>query len=892
MTGTNLFRLFITALLILWAVVEITPVRDTPFETFLLEQVTETVDEAGNVVSTRDENRETLTALLGRVTELVEEHRERLGMVEENPYPTVFIGLRRLANNEGIDLARFFQHIRVVDIRNLERRNETLLNELLTRSKGELRLGLDLAGGVAITFEVDPDQLDSDFHIRQQQMADVRAIILDRVDGLGVAEPVVRVKGGNLVEVQMPGISSEDNPNLAETIGAPAVLEFTLLHRTARPGTAERAPLGYVEKEQEIEDRQTGEIIRERVYVRRIPVMTGEIINRARPQITQTGGYEVTMDFNSAGRRQFAEVTRQIAAENTPGNIGRLGILLDGELISSPTVREEINSPSARITGRFTQREAFELANALSNPLAVELAVTEMYEVGPSLAADARDASLRAGAAAGILVIIFMLIYYGVAGIVSTIAVLLNILLVIGALASFGATLTLPGVAALVLTIGMAVDASILIFERAREELLAGKSIKNAVTNGFEKAFSTIIDANVTTLITALILIWLGTGPVQGFGITLAVGILATVFCSLIFMRFLMELLVSGNLLKNPFRFRLIRAEEIPFLNHARKAFAISWVVVALGIVAFILHFDQAFGIDFTGGDEVSVAYEQRLTSIDVQNAAAAAAFTRPDGSTEPFGEVNVFYRTPLGSEREIMIVQTEPGKGGQLFQILDTAYPDAGLERVGETQIGAAVGREVTNSAIFSMLAALLAILLYVAIRFEFGFGLGAITATVHDVLMTVGLFIALGEFFGVGSGQFTAPMIAAVLMTVGYSINDTIVVFDRIREELELNPGTNLRRIVHLSISRVLNRTILTSLTTLFASFTLFLFGAGVIKDFALVFLIGILTGTFSSIFIASPTFFWYHKGDRRKVEKGEILPSYDWTAEPKPKPEESRA
>jgi SecD/SecF fusion protein len=246
---------------------------------------------------------------------------------------------------------------------------------------------------------------------------------------------------------------------------------------------------------------------------------------------------------------------------------------------------------------------------------------------------------------------------------------------------------------------------------------------------------------------------------------------------------------------------------------------------------------------------------------------------------------VNVFFQTPLGADAPIMVVQTEPGKGEQLFGVLDAAYPDAELTNAGFTQIGSAVGSEVTRSAIISLLVALFGILLYIALRFEFGYGLGAVVATLHDMLMTVGLFIILGEFFAIGSGQFTAPMIAAILMTVGYSINDTIVVFDRIREELELNPGMNLMKVVHKSINLVLNRTVLTSLTTLFASFALFIFGAGVIKDFALVFLIGILTGTFSSVFIASPVFYWYHKGDRKSVEKGEILPSYDWTSEKKP-------
>lgn len=853
MNGTNLFRLAITVLVLIWAGTEITPPTDTPFEEYIVANVSD--------------DRESFDELMERARSLVKEYQG----TPNSPYPTVYIALLRIGNDEDIDLSKYFTEIRIQDIRNINRKNRILMAEMLRRSKGEIRLGLDLNGGVAITFQVDESGLEGDMFYRQQQLEDARQVILDRVDGLGVAEPIVRVKGNNQIEVQMPGVSSADNPNIAETIGAPAMLEFKLIHRTARPDGRGTPPLGYERLVQEYEDRQSGEIMEEAVYARRIPVMTGEIIDRARPQVTQTGGYEVNMNFTTEGRRQFSEVTAQIAEENTDFSIGRLGIVLDGKMVSAPTVRERINSDSARITGNFSQREAFELANALNNPLAVPLEIAEMYEVGPTLAKDARDASVRAATWAAVIVMAFMVVYYGMAGVVSMISVVMNLFLVLGALASFGATLTLPGVAALVLTIGMAVDASILIFERIREELRSGKSIANAVTNGFDKALSTIVDANVTTLLTALVLIWLGTGPVKGFGITLAIGILATMFCSLVAMRWMMELLVTTSILKNPFKWQLFRNTSIEFLNYAKKAFIVSWALVVFGLVAFILHFDQAFGIDFTGGDEVTVSFDQRITSQDVASVAESAEL----------GEVNIFFQSPLGSEQEFMMIQTRPEYGAVVFEAINNAYPQANLVRVGETQIGSAVGEEVTRSAILSMLIALLGILLYVAVRFEFGFGLGAVVATMHDVLMTVGIFIILGEFLGIGSGQFTAPMIAAVLMTVGYSINDTIVVFDRIREELELNPTSTLKKVIHLSINRVLNRTVLTSLTTLFASTVLFMFGAGVIKDFALVFMIGIVTGTFSSMFIASPTFFWYHKGDRRSVEKGEILPSYDWTS-----------
>jgi len=883
MNGTNLFRLIVTILVTAWAVTELVPPTSTPFEEYIRSHVSPAG--AADSGMTQEEALDEFNALLERAQSRVDEAAGDA----TSPYATLYTALIKIAGDESIDLTQYFGDIRIQDIRNVKKRNRILMAELLRRSKGEISLGLDLNGGVAITFEVDEASLSDDMFFRQRQLEDARQVILERVDGLGVAEPVVRIKGENLIEVQMPGINTQDNPDIADTIGAPALLEFKLVHRNQQPIPGADPPIGYEVKTQELEDPETGDVREEPVYVKIIPIMTGEIISEANPQITQTGGYEVTMDFTSEGRRQFAEATGQIASENTQTQVGRLAIVLDGKLVSSPTVRERINSDSARITGSFTQREAFELANALNNPLAVEMEVAEMYEVGPTLAKDARNASIRAGIYGGLLVVVFMVIYYGLAGLVAMLTVLLNLLLVIGALASFGATITLPGVAALVLTIGMAVDASILIFERIREEIKLGKSLHNAVVAGYEKAFSTIIDANVTTLITALILVWLGTGPVRGFGVTLSAGILATVFCSLVTSRFLIEGIVKIGLLKNPFRLQLFQNTSFAFLNYARRAFVASWALVIIGVVSFIMHFDQAFGIDFTGGDEVTVSYENRLSSQEVDAVASEAGYINEAGEEMSFGEVNIFFQTPLGAEQEIMVVQTEPDKGEQFFAALKAAFPEAGLEEIGMTQIGSAVGEEVTRSAFLSILVALVAILLYIALRFEIGYGLGAVVATIHDMLMTVGIFITLGEFLGLGSGQFSGPMIAAILMTVGYSINDTIVVFDRVREELDLNPGMNLRKVIHQSINRVLNRTVLTSLTTLLASLMLFIFGAGVIKDFALVFMIGILTGTFSSVFIASPVFFWYHKGDRKSVEKGEILPSYDWTAE---KVEKSKA
>ena len=471
-----------------------------------------------------------------------------------------------------------------------------------------------------------------------------------------------------------------------------------------------------------------------------------------------------------------------------------------------------------------------------------------------------------------------MIFCYKSGGFVAVFSVGTNVLLVVAVLAGiFEATFTLPGMAALVLTIGMAVDANILIFARIKEELRSGKSSENALEGGYAKAFSTIIDANLTTLITASILIWLGTGPVKGFGITLAIGIVTSVFCALFISRTLLRLLLQVGV-KNLISLQAIEkskeTNDYDFLKYRNPALMISWLIVGIGIFSVYQNRENILGIDFRGGEELIVSFDSKIDPSDIDQVIS---------QNKEVGEVQHVYRSEVGTGdgASRLVLQTEPDKSGQALSLLQQAFPQNGLSEEGVTDISGSVSNQIKYDAILSVFVALLGILLYVAIRFEMGYAIGAVVATIHDVLMTVGLFVLLGIASGgtICSGQFTAPMLASILMIVGYSINDTIVVFDRIREELEMNPVTNLRKIITIAINRVLSRSILTSITTLLAAVSLWVFGAGVINDFAFVFVIGILTGTFSSIFIASPIFYLWHKGDRKHVEDGEILPKYDW-------------
>lgn len=841
MSGNIFWKFLLTAAIVFWCIASITPLQDRPFEEYIVDQATAEVDEFAAVMAKAE------------------------ARVEAGEAATLFVALRDLGVEDDVDYVKFFPQVNLADVPNQNKRNDILLKHILSSAQSNLRLGLDLKGGVGFTLKIDEAELAKmDSFEKTDQLSKAINIISDRINSIGIAEPVVRAKGDDAIEVQIASVTTKDNPDLTTTISKPAKLEFRRVHPSLTPDTTpvDRSPVGYEVLSEEIEDRKTGEVYERRMFVKLIPEATGEIVEDAFASQTQTGAFQINLVMTSDGAEVFRSVTEKMVGQP-------LAIVLDGKLYSAPTI-QDVLSKNAQITGSYSQREALDLANVLNNPLKVKLRVDEMYEVGPTLAAGTRDSSVNAAKWGAFLVIGFMVVYYLLGGIVAVISSLINVIIVLGVLASLGATLTLPGVAALVLTLGMGVDANILIFERIREELRSGKSIKNATAGAFDKVTSTIVDANVTTLITASILIWLGTGPVQGFGVTLAIGICASIFCALVVTRFLVDFLVHRIGVSKVLGFNLLPDRKIDFFKFRKPAFICSWLIVLAGVVSVVIHHDNIMGIDFTGGDEITIAFDERVDTDKLIEA----------GKALDLGEVNPVYQSLIGEDAEVLKIQTGFGQSREVIEGLQAAFPEANLVEKGVTQIGASVSGNIQSNAFWSVIAALGGILLYVAFRFEVGYGVGAVVATIHDVLMTIGIFVICGELGIFVSGQFTAPMLAAILMIVGYSINDTIVAFDRIREELELNPGSDLRSIINLAISRVFSRTLLTSITTLLAALSLYIFGAGVINDFSFVFIVGILTGTFSSIFIASPVFYWWHKGDRRHVEEHQLTPKrYEW-------------
>ncbi|ACB76741.1 protein translocase subunit SecDF [Opitutus terrae] len=842
----NLWKLLLTLAMLGWAIATLIPLQDQPFVDYVKAHVTAKPAE--------------FNALLA----------EASAMKREGRVLSEFVALKQIGKDRRLDLTQYFPDIRIEsNLTNVEKRNEILLAELLRRSKSRLPLGLDLAGGVAFTLEAVQRPGDTaDERERAEKLDKAIEIISTRINAFGVAEPLIRKVGNNRIEVQLPGVNTRDNPEIVDQVKAPARLDFRIVHPTLTPAPGVETPPGYEIMSLDYEGRR-GETGSEELFIKRVPEMTGEAISNSFARPDMYGKPEVILQFTNEGKQRFAEVTRQIAeGGRQAGRLGRLAIVLDNKLYSAPTVREEINSESAQITGSFTDREALNLANVLNNPLDVELQVKEQYEVGPTMAESAVESGKRATYIGVGLVAVFMIGYYTIAGFVAVLSVTLNILVVLGVLASLGATLTMPGIAGIVLTVGMAVDAHILIFERMREELSAGKSLVAAFHSGHDRAFTTIVDANLTTLITSVLMIVFGNGPVKGFGVTITIGIFSTLFTALLVSQMLLDFLISSGRMKKMLMMSFLQPPAIDFVKYGKRAFIASWIVVAIGLSAIAFRGSSIYGIDFAGGDVINLAFKQEVNIEQVQRTLDNAKL----------GETLPFYQSEIGGGQRLLNLQTEAGKGQAAVATLKSAYPNAGFEVAGSTIVGPSMGREIQLNALLSIGLSILGIMLYVAFRFEIGYGIGAVVSTIHDVLLTIGIFVLSGR-------QFSAPMVGAILLIVGYSINDTIVVFDRIREELKNNPNTNLRDVINLATSRVFARSILTSLTTFLAALALYLFGGGVVNDLSFTFLVGIVTGTFSSLFIATPIFYWWHKGDRKHVEAHhDIAPKYEWTGSSK--------
>ncbi len=724
--------------------------------------------------------------------------------------------------------------------------NAYILNGLQREAAGRIHLGIDLQGGTSFTVEMDTNRL-SKASDASTALSHAVEVLRKRVDRLGVAEPVIQPEGDNRILIQLPGMSAADQESAKIQIQKAAFLEFRIVH----PQSEELIAQGIIEPGYEllrggkIRGRDGKETV-ETALVKKHAEMDGSSIKSAMVVRGNLGEPEIHFSLDDAGGVKFAQVTKDNLHQ-------RLAIVLDGELISAPTIQSEIDGGNGQITGHFDEKEAFNLANSLENPLRAPLHIVESREVNPTLGRDAIQSGIRASIYGTLAVAVFMLVYYMIAGLIANVALIANIIILLGVMCSIRTTLTLPGIAGIVLTVGMAVDANVLIYERIREELAKGKSVRGAVAAGYARAFGTIFDSHVTTLISSIILIFMGTGSIKGFGVALTIGVAASLFTALVVTRMIFDFLLDRGALKSIPMLHIIRATKLDFMKLAKPAFIASWLLIAIGVGYGLSRGKSALGIDFLGGDTTTFSFEHKVDDATVRSALAQA------GVKDPL----IQYQHDLGSGKESLRVDSATDTGAKVVATVKE-IPGARFTVLAQDHIGPSVGQEIQKSAIIASLLSLFGILIYVAFRYEFSFAVGAVLAVIHDVLMTIGWYCLTGR-------EFNATTVAAILTIIGFSTNDTIVIFDRIREDLKMGVRGTFREVMNQALNQTLSRTIITSGTVFLATLSLFIFGGGAINDFAFTFLVGIITGTYSSIYIASALVLWWHKGQRPHIGSG---------------------
>ena len=713
----------------------------------------------------------------------------------------------------------------------------------------KIALGLDIQGGTSFLIRLKPGEKQ----INKAMLDQAVEVIRKRVDYFGASEPIISPVGNDRILVQIPGLDTAKIQEARDQLSRVAKLEFRLVYRD----NGERLKAidegkEVIPPEYRIEvyklgaegvpmTNEFGETVagtkekpkEERLLVKKKADLDGSRVSSSSAYYGNEG-WTVQLKFDSEGGQKFGQITEQYKGY-------RFAIVLDGAIQSAPVIRDAIYGGDAVITGRFTEEEARGLASVLENPLQTPVSIEEERSVSPTLGLDSIRASILAGLLGLVITLICVAIYYKIPGLIANLTLIINLILLIGALTMFRFVLTLPGIAGIILTIGLSVDASVLIYERLREEMALGKSLKVAMKAAYEKAFSSIFDANVTTLITAAILFWKASGPVKGFAIALTLGILASLFTALIVGRACLGWFVDTGRLKRISMLHLIPTQHINFLGKGFLACMCSLALLVAGATAFYIRGEKNFGVDFRGGDLVTMSAPNKIDIGKVREALETIGFG--DASIQESSQVGKSYitvRTPLNTSDKVE---------KQIMQ----SMPNAGLKVEGSERVGALVGGELAKNSLIALGLGILGILIFVTFRFQLSFAVGAIVALLHDVLLTVGIFALLGR-------ELTLTMVGAILTIAGYSINDTIVVYDRIREGLASGRRGTIEEIMNESINQTLSRTLLTSTVTLIPILCLFLFGGPVLRDFSLAIIIGVVVGTYSSIFIASPIVLWW--------------------------------
>jgi len=812
------------------------------------------------------------TAIESAATDMLDEHGNPLNMVQLIK-PSVVKQQKLKTNNDVISLTR-------------------------KNASGAIHLGIDLNGGAEFMLKLNADEKAKDNFEKFRDNA--IETLRKRLESQNYYECDLSPAGGDLVSVRVPVITQDQKSAIEKLILRSAKLEFRLTHPDST-NEAAKVRQAYAEWITTVpEDKKISlEDYFRTVYLTRRPdlanydllhtedmdgstrrldyelvsrdvEMEGNEIKNADVRLSQYGQREIALSFTQKGAKQFGEVTTKHVKK-------RLAIVLDGQLYSAPVLQTPILGGEAQITGSFSEDEAKSVADALvSGSLPFNITIESRSDIEPSVGTETIQKSIWSGIIGTLLVMIFMIIYYRAAGVVANISLIVNALVMLGAIAAFDVTLTLPGIAGIILTIGMAVDANVLIYERIREEIKQGKSIQNAVNIGFNRAFSAIFDSNLTTLFVALILFWQGSGTIKGFAITLAIGIFTTMFTAVFLTRILFDFIlrIFGNRMKTLSMLEFLHDPKINFFRLHKAAIGLSAVLVVGFVIAMCVRGKDMLGIDFTGGSQILVQYAPKTANAKTVSSNEIEKYLRSKGYDAKASYKTTTDMNSKGAKLLEVVVRNQGTSvsdetGNAIIKEMDAAYPDVVFTKQSQSTLGALIGAAFTKSAIVALICAMIGMIIYMVIRFQFSYSIAANIALVHDVIVSMGIYLILFQ------GQLTLQVVASILTLIGYSVNDTIVIFDRQRENLTLMQGKTYIDVVNTSLNQTLGRTILTSVSVVLILVAQLVLGGEGIRDFIAVMLIGCVVGCYSSIFI-SPTItaFWHRKEKNIVDDKSAIV------------------
>ncbi len=761
--------------------------------------------------------------------------------------------------------------------------NGDVISLVRKNASSALHLGIDLNGGAEFLLKLEAGDENAKANFDKYRDNAIETL-RKRLESNNIFESEISPAGQDLISVRVPVSNKDEKARLEKLILRSAKLEFRLVHpdNNAEVQKFERYlanggdPESYPDTPPEceflsMEERDSnGNLFYRWTLVENEVQMEGDQVEDATVHLNEFNMREIGLTFKPKGAVEFGKITTKYVNH-------RLAIVLDGQLYSAPNLKEPILGGRASISGNFSQDEAKSVADALvSGSLPFNITIASRSDIDATVGTDTIKRSLYSGIIGTVLVMIFMIIYYRFAGFIANISLIFNALILLGAMAAFDVVLTLPGIAGIVLTIGMAVDANVLIYERIREEQEAGKTLRHAVDLGFNRAFSAFFDSNLTTMFIGLILFWLGTGAIKGFAITLVIGIFTTMFTAVFLTRLLFDLFLRIPFLKIE-KLKMMMFLPNPDFNFIKisKKFAIPLAAVLFvgSLVLFAVKGKDMLGIDFTGGTQLLVQYvpkdksAEQIPVSEIDNWLKNAGYDSKSAYKKVTDEANRdganMLEIVVRSRDDHSKVSSEISE--DLIKKLDAKYPEVKFTMVSENTLGALIGGAFLKSAIIALVFSMIGMIIYMVIRFQFSYSIAANVALIHDVVVSTGIYVALG-------GQFTMQVMASLLTLIGYSVNDTIVTFDRQRENLGLLQNGNMtyKGIVNLSINQTLARTILTSTSVLLILIAQLVFGGDGIHDFILVMLIGCITGCYSSIFISPFITAYWHKSVKNVKEE----------------------